>query len=508
MIKSKLVNLILDLSYQEWFGKLWERLIPESQLEVTSKECKSQFLREENESLSSSIRTLSIVITIVWATTYVTDRTAAIIDKTLYFRVYYQIYLLLIIIGSFKGYFDSKSRAFNQRLLFFSFFQVCFFQGLITHYSNQSTVIFVTIANVIVSVITRGNAFQLLCYLLLSNGAYFYLSGDLARMSSSGSGASLLASILLFQIAMLLVPCTYVYQNVKGYIDLYNIDLALRKAFDLTLKTSEATSTFLSQNYRDRINYATNTLNLDYADAFNAVTQIRRRNQVVILYQDIRAFTSTMRISTDAENTIKQMMSESQQALDELWANASDKGDLVLAFFDETDLEANINLSLYSAFKLNLITEQTNEKSDIKIRRYPVLTLASCSTGNVASSRRRLIDCKGDAPNLAARIDEITKLDPLKSLITSQDIVMDEDYYSKMKSFHPGIELITVELGNLGLKIRDFEEHSRLYILKHSDHNASLFKERVKACVDDVLNNKQRHLYNYFKSTLGETKHE
>lgn len=157
-------------------------------------------------------------------------------------------------------------------------------------------------------------------------------------------------------------------------------------------------------------------------------------------------------------------------------------GDLIFAYFDSEDNRYNILGCVGSALAISRINEAMNATAaSVEIRRYVLVAHGDAVVGNLGGFDSSIeITALGSPVNLLSRMDEATKAPSLGVLLKSGDVVLAPAIFEELTAVVKGLECLEIELGGIGVAIRDFPEVQRIFILPASDGNV----ERIHRAIN------------------------
>ena len=216
-----------------------------------------------------------------------------------------------------------------------------------------------------------------------------------------------------------------------------------------------------------------------YEDLIAAIDNLllRKRIWTSVLYCDWRDFTSR----ADSIEFLEQELIPSTSAIMDICAKnqgvSRPVGDAVLTFFPIDDPEEALLMSIRSAFE-SLVDQFNRSKNWNNSKRFFIVTFGQAIVGNMASQSQRELTIMGKPANLAARMDELTKVPKIKELIISNHgILLDSSAYSRLITFSEKFEVIEVGLHHMNVSIRSFPDEANIYILGLTHLNLSLLNE-------------------------------
>lgn len=210
--------------------------------------------------------------------------------------------------------------------------------------------------------------------------------------------------------------------------------------------------------------------------AIDSVLQPKLQHGVCSLFSDIREFTKK---SKDSQaflgNTVLENIRRCTDAVESHGGIPRLIGDLIFAYFDEGQ-EDNLRQSLSAAFTLIAQNKQTRDP----VNRYCLLSIGSAYVGNIGGlDSSREITAMGTCINKLSRVDELTKNKNFRATVALNQVLCTDEYRQALSTAFPDFEAIEIPLAPLGLKVRDFEEETTLWVIPASPRNIEAIRRHV-----------------------------
>jgi Adenylate cyclase, family 3 (some proteins contain HAMP domain) len=255
-----------------------------------------------------------------------------------------------------------------------------------------------------------------------------------------------------------------------------------KKFIEVNLEFTNQIKAFLPAEISKRLTYYIQESRMTTLQAIDEVLRPRSIS-VACLFSDIRGFTKG---SNDLHGYVSQAMLPNVKVSTELVEKHNGIprkiGDLIFAYYDSSNLERNVLNTTLSAASISRFNSEMNESlpNDQKIKRFILVSCGDAIVGNLSSYESAIeITAIGSPVNILSRIDELTKLNPLKEQLEHGDIIMTSRFAEILSTTRPGIKLTRLDLQGLNLKVRDFEDTQSIYIFKPTKNN-------IEALVDDT----------------------
>jgi class 3 adenylate cyclase len=199
---------------------------------------------------------------------------------------------------------------------------------------------------------------------------------------------------------------------------------------------------------------------------------LRARNATVaVLFSDIRGYTQSSKNQTFIRDRALPNIKNCTSIVESYGGVPRLIGDLVFAYF-EIDQQQNVEEVYSAAVEILKSNKLQNENSSLEthLTRYVVLDFGNVTCGNLGGvDSSREITALGIPVNRASRIDQLTKSKILKDHLGDQAIIMTSDFIRAATERNFRIPALPINLIELSLVIRDFENESELFIVNTSE---------------------------------------
>ena len=153
--------------------------------------------------------------------------------------------------------------------------------------------------------------------------------------------------------------------------------------------------------------------------------------------------------------------------------NAAATRDAAGVSFDEPDSTLNLLSALSAGIDISQINKFQNEASSgAVIERYILISTGEAIVGNIGGFDSSVeITALGSPVNFLSRVDELTKHPHVKQLLSSGDLVLCESTRNKLVTRGIDLDMTMIDLTELNLSIRNFNDERALFSLSPSDEN-------------------------------------
>lgn len=282
-------------------------------------------------------------------------------------------------------------------------------------------------------------------------------------------------SLELVAIAILLSYKSRQRLEVDRFIT-HNMQLETqKKLIETQQEFTQQIRAFLPQEIYRRFEYHIRHDRMTVLQAIESVLQPQLKRGVCCLFSDIREFTKKSKQSASyLGDTVLTNIRRSTDIVESCQGIPRLIGDLIFAYFDEHP-DLNLLRSLSAAYALLEDNKRHDSDPDRKVNRYALLSIGDAFVGNIGGlDSSREITALGSSINLLSRVDEVTKVPAFRAQVPMNQVVCTAHFRDALMALIPGFQAVPIQLPELRLKIRDFEEESVLWVLPDTPHNRTL----------------------------------
>ncbi len=319
---------------------------------------------------------------------------------------------------------------------------------------------------------------QVLASILFST---FILYLDWPLFIEAGLSPAMMGSASAVMIIFILLLKTKTVSEVKLFLANQRNLESQRRIIETNLEFTSQIKSFLPKEICNRLTYCIQEQRMTVPHSVEVILRPRKQ-QITCLFSDIRGFTKNV---GDLDGYVSQSLlpnlKSSTAAVERFHGIPRKIGDLLLSYYDQDNQPENLVNVVRSAVEISFINKEMNDDlpQDIKIKRYILISSGEAIVGNLSGYDSNIeISAIGKPINLLSRIDELTKNKTLQDNLSDAEIILTPEMVEPLKNIFPGIEIITLPIESLNLKIRDFESIGDLYILPVSKkNNKIIFKD-------------------------------
>ncbi|NJN50434.1 MAG: adenylate/guanylate cyclase domain-containing protein [Gammaproteobacteria bacterium] len=245
-----------------------------------------------------------------------------------------------------------------------------------------------------------------------------------------------------------------------------------RQIIELNIEFTDRLRAFLPREISRRLFGYVETQRMTILQAIEEVLRPRHKD-IACLFSDIRGFTkSTQTGSNFVDDGVIPNVRKCTQVVEDHGGVPRKVGDLIFAYFDNSDFETNIRRCIAAAVDLvnaNIAFNDANSR-DNHIRRNVLVASGPAVVGNLGGFDSSIeITALGNPVNLLSRLDELVKHPLIRNHIGVEDIVVDDRTASVLRELdNARFALRPLRLTEIGVLIRDFETIPTVWVLSAS----------------------------------------
>jgi class 3 adenylate cyclase len=290
------------------------------------------------------------------------------------------------------------------------------------------------------------------------------LAAQLGSYVGAGVSPPLIMGAYLTVMMLVALFSARLKAEIAAFLTNQEFLLAQQKLVETQKEMSDQIQAFLPKIIKQRLIVNIQRRKMTVLQAMDEVLRVRHA-RIAALFSDIRGFTSNSKqanyLGESAIPNIKSVI----QLTEEFSGIPRQIGDLVFAYFDESQIELNLRNSLLAASKIVEMNEVHNKgvPEHLKIRRFVLLDIGEALVGNIGGAdSSREITAMGTCVNRLSRLDLLTKENALKNILGFTSVLLSEEAVKLAESVFPTLPIEKLDLSKLGLSIRDFPEEQQV----------------------------------------------
>ena len=284
------------------------------------------------------------------------------------------------------------------------------------------------------------------------------------------ASASVVCSIIIF-----VIRASY-ESEIRQFLLTQERDRYRQQSIDLGKEFEGRLKSFIPKVIYERLDDLIQNTKMTVLEATLDVLTPKKMH-VACLWSDIRGFTKQSERIDDflAESVIPEVKACSD-AIESYQGIPRKIGDLIFAYFDDSDERSNLLRSILAGFDLCEVNKDMNATvSNVKVRRYILISSGEALVGNMGGLNSGVeITALGSPVNFLARLDDATKQPGMKKHLEPGDIILCHNSARNLQSMKLGIEWNRICLKTEQVEIRDFEHVDNVYVLKPTQRNQSI----------------------------------
>lgn len=275
----------------------------------------------------------------------------------------------------------------------------------------------------------------------------------------------------------------FVYVSRSTYLDDIRFHLAnqrnleaQKQIIEMNIEFTDRIRAFLPHEISQRLTRRLSENSVSVLDAVDDVLRPEER-EVACLFSDIRGYTKGSKQSLAYLEGVIPNVKKCTAVIERSAGVPRKIGDLIFAYFDDPNAYVNLVHCVSAGFSLVEANQRLNQQSspEASIQRYVLISSGRAIVGNIGGYDSSIeITALGSPVNLLSRIDELTKTDRFRSMITESDLILCESTAKRLHRLKLGCQTRAIRLADHGLKIRDYEEVEYVYLLPATKQNCTI----------------------------------
>lgn len=301
----------------------------------------------------------------------------------------------------------------------------------------------------------------------------------------AGVPLSSIVSTGVFVLLVILVIRSSHIADIRNFVLNQENVAAQKQIIELNIEFADRLRAFIPKVIARRLEEFVNQNRLTILQAAVEVLRPRETN-VACLFSDIRGYTQGSKdLQAFINNSVLPEVKACSDLVEDHDGIPRKVGDLIFAYFDNENPHQNILNSLMAAMGIARINQDMNATlTENEIRRYILLSTGEAIVGNLGGLDSSIeITALGSPVNFLSRLDDLTKEPEIANLLNPGDIIACDNTIATLKKLGVKLEVESIDVHNLGLRIRDFPETSTVYRIDPSDSNF----EKVRAVYECLI---------------------
>jgi class 3 adenylate cyclase len=257
-----------------------------------------------------------------------------------------------------------------------------------------------------------------------------------------------------------------------------NVD-AQRRNIELNIEFTDRIKFFIPKQIATRME---RFLQQKDASVLNAIYEVLRprKLEIACLFSDIRGFTEGSKdLDMFIRDSVLPNVKACTEAIEVCGGIPRKIGDLVFAYFDDRSVHLNLLRAVVSGMEIARLNAEQNENStDSQLKRYILISVGEAIVGNIGGFDSSVeITALGNPVNFLSRLDEVTKYPELSKRISSSDLILCQRSLELLHEIHLYPDVLTIDLSQLGIAIRNFQDQRIIHCLRPSEPNRKLLRD-------------------------------
>jgi class 3 adenylate cyclase len=306
--------------------------------------------------------------------------------------------------------------------------------------------------------------------------------------------SSIVSTAFVVLVIVLILRSSHVADVRNFVLNQENIS-AQKKIIELNIEFSDRLRAFIPRVIAERLEDHVEENRSTIIQAAVEVLEARRAH-VACLFSDIRGYTVASKdLDSFVDKSVLPEIKACSNTIEHFSGIPRKIGDLIFAYFDDTDLTVNVVRCLLAGLEIAKINRDLNESiNQSEIRRYILISSGEAIVGNLGGLDSSIeITALGPPVNLLSRIDELTKNPRLSGRLRPGDILVCSSTISILHSKKIFLDFDEIDISSLQLQIRDFPEVTTLFRLKNSPDNHRRLIDVYQSNQEPTCEQKKQH---------------
>ena len=296
------------------------------------------------------------------------------------------------------------------------------------------------------------------------------------------------------------VTIIFVYISRSKYLDDIKYFLAVqqnaqsqKQVIELSIDFNDRIRALLPKEISRRLTYFLSKRGLTVLQAMDEVLQPQQK-EICALFSDIRGFTEgTKDLDRYINHGVLPNVRECASAVELNQGIPRKIGDLIFAYFDDPNRYVNLIRSIRAGMEIAKVNQAFNKNNPngVEIRRHILIASGEAVVGNLGGMDSSIeITALGSPVNFLSRLDELTKTPQLKPHLQNPCLLLCSATASHLEELELGLTLQKLNLRQMGLQIRSFEDVEEVFIM------------HLNADIERVLEAASKHIQSNYNDTF------
>lgn len=346
----------------------------------------------------------------------------------------------------------------------------CVAQAWVTYYYPPAPWIYCFVFVIVAALVQRASVMKSLAYVM---GVIALQWPVLVR--ADVAVPEMLSATGVCVLAVVAMRGSYLADIRYFLLNQQNVD-AQKKNIELNIEFTDRIKSFIPRQIATRLEIYLKDRDTSVLSAIHEVLKPRRR-EIACLFSDIRGFTEgSKELETFIRESVLPNVRACSDAVEDNAGIPRKVGDLIFAYFDDSSVHLNLIRAVVAGLEIARINENQNSSSNSPhIQRYILISVGEAIVGNLGGFDSSVeITALGSPVNFLSRLDELTKHPQLRKRLKSSDIIICDRSLQLLHEVNINPEVVTIDLEEVGLSIRNFPEHKIIHAMRPSEANRRL----------------------------------
>jgi len=350
---------------------------------------------------------------------------------------------------------------------------LCYFQARVTVWYPEAPWLYCSALILMISFVLHTSAVKSLVFASVATALQW------PSLLEAGHKTPLLISNFAVTCTIILAMRNAYISNIRFFLLTQQNTESQRRNIELNIEFTDRLRSFIPQQIVKRLEGQLADGRTTVLQAVDDVLRPRKQN-IACLFSDIRGFTEgSKELDTFIGDLVLPNIKACTHAVEDFGGIPRKIGDLIFAYYDEENQQANVLNSILSGFEIASINEEQNAGiKNGEIKRYILISAGEAIVGNIGGFDSSVeITALGSPVNFLARVDELTKNERIAKQLKNGDVVVSDEAHSILVQLELGLETKQLNLRDLDVQIRDFNDETVLYSVTDSDSNKAIIYE-------------------------------
>ncbi|MCB0413731.1 MAG: hypothetical protein KDD50_05325 [Bdellovibrionales bacterium] len=402
---------------------------------------------------------------------HLVDKSLQLLPPERWFNYRYSMASLALLVYLFYSFEKTKSLVYYKAPAVIASFVFCYFQAKTILWYSGVPYVYAFVLILVSVYILR---------LTLINSLLFSSVG-LGLVSLSYIDADLSNSELVSAYIVTLIVAIFIRwgqaSEIRHFVANHEAIEYQKKIVELNVEFNKQIKSFFPQQILKRLDTEMKNNSSDVMTAMNRVL-VPKKKYISCIFSDIRSFTKqSNNLDGFIKNGVFPNVNRCTAAIERHHGIPKKVGDLIFSYFDSENARTNLLNAIYASMELVDINIEFNKsnKSSAQIKRHVLVSCGNAVVGNLGGQNSAYeVTALGPPVNYLSRLDDLTKNQAISDSVEISDIILSNDTVKLLEQFDIIFNLKKIDLRDLNLSIRDFEDEVFIWLLPVDKDNKEI----------------------------------